>query len=100
MFNHDTNILLKIQIKVSKIYVFILPLRIVILTVSGMYLSGMTILSGTPKRLSMVVSLIFEPSLLWSNADFMTSGVHRPSVFRACSMSKSSHARPCSSCNK
>ena len=66
------------------------------LTVSGMYRSGMAIFSGTPNKLSIAFVLIFVrppgadavPSFLLSKADLMTSGVLRPRI--ACSISKSS----------
>ncbi len=59
---------------------------IIIITVSGMYRSGMTILSGAPKRLSIVAS----PESFLSRADLMTSGVFWPRGLNACSMSRSS----------
>ena len=63
----------------------------ILLTDSGMYRSGMTILSGAPKRLSMVTSLILDGPVttsFLSNADLITSGVF--TWLRACSMSRSS----------
>ena len=66
-----------------------------VLTVSGMYRSGMAIFSGTPNKLSIAFVLIFVrpgadavPSFLLSKADLMTSGVLKPRI--ACSISKSS----------
>ena len=65
-------------------------------TVSGMYLSGMRILSGAPKRLSMVAM----PESFLSRADRITSGVFWPRGLKACSMSRSSRdrAEPCICC--
>ena len=71
------------------------------LTVSGMYLSGMTIFSGTPNKLSIIrvevgVPLTMSrPSSSLFNADLITSGGDvfpslLPGDLRACSMSRSS----------
>ncbi len=59
-------------------------------TDSGIYLSGMTILSGAPNRLSIVTSLYLVPvtTSFLSRADLITSGVF--TWLRACSISKSS----------
>ena len=61
------------------------------LTASGTYLSGMTILSGAPNKLSIALVLSLPPATSFLfKADLITSGVLKPLGPSACSISRSS----------